>query len=266
MLPALQKSCIAIGTVCKTKNDILKQISELACKSRLLETVPSQKILEKLIEREEVSSTGLENGIAIPHCSINGLSGFTVGLLIVPQGTAFESLDGRPSNLIFFIVGPPDQRSRHIQIISSIAKLTKDRALISKLINCNAVDTVFNLLQQDIRVSEINPESDQFCQFIIHIQNEDFFADAMEILGAESGGAISVLETNTAGYYLHKLPLFSTFWTTSEPNFSRVIFAVINKKLMNNTLRRLSLLSGDSKSGMMVTVQDILYCDGSIDF
>ncbi|MBL7007204.1 MAG: PTS sugar transporter subunit IIA [Spirochaetia bacterium] len=266
MLASIQRECISLGTKADSKDQIQSEISKLAKKSKFLTNISQKDNEKKLIEREKVSSTGMEKGIAIPHCSFDELTDFTVGLIIIPDGTDFKSADDKPAKLIFFIIGPVNQRNKHIQIISSIAKLSGDHALISKLLQTKDSNSVYEILQKDIQVKETNLDTKKYCQFTIHIQNEDLFTEVMEILSSETEGAISVLETNTAGYYLHKLPLFATFWNSSVPNFSRVIFAVINKNLMNDTLRRINMVNGDNTSGLLVTVQDIIYLDGAIDF
>lgn len=266
MLTSLQKSCISLGTISKTKDQLLQEISRLAKKSSYLSTIPVEIIEDRLKNREQISSTGLENGLAIPHCSFDELNEFTVGLIIAPNGVGFHSSDGKPSKLIFFIIGPSNQRNKHIQIISSISKLSSDNVLINQLISSESANSAYDLLQRDLSIKETNWESKTYCQFTIHIQNEDFFSDVLEVLSSEVEGSISVLETNTAGYYLHKLPLFSTFWSSSVPTFSKIIFAIVNKNLMNDTLRRIKMLKDADKPGMLVTVHDLIYWDGSIDF
>ncbi len=258
MLVSLQRECISLGTNANSKDQILSEISKLAKKSKSLANISHQDIEKKLIDREKVSSTGMEKGIAIPHCSFEELTDFTVGLIIIPKGIDFKSMDDKPAKLIFFIIGPASQRNKHIQIISSIAKLSGDKALISKLLQSKDPDSAFEILQKDIHVKETNLDTEKYCQFTIHIQNENLFTEVLEVLSSEAEGAISVLETNTAGYYLHKLPLFATFWNSSVPNFSRVIFAVINKNLMNDTLRRINLVNENNTPGLLVTVQDII--------
>ncbi|NQT58466.1 MAG: PTS sugar transporter subunit IIA [Bacteroidetes bacterium] len=266
MLVSLQKECISLGTNANSKDQILSEVSRLAKESKLLNNISQQDIEKKLIEREKVSSTGMENCIAIPHCSFDELEEFTVGLVIISEGIDFQSMDDKPAKLIFFIIGPTNQRNKHIQIISSIAKLTKDAALISKLLKSKDPESAYEILQKDIHIKETNQDAKKYCQFTIHIQNENLFTDVLEVLSSEAEGSISVLETNTAGYYLHKLPLFATFWNSSVPNFSRVLIAVINKNLMNDTLRRINMLNEDNTPGLLVTVQDIIYLDGAIDF
>jgi mannitol/fructose-specific phosphotransferase system IIA component (Ntr-type) len=266
MLVSLQRECISLGTNAISKEQIIREVSKLAAKSSLLKNISQQEIEKRLIEREMVSSTGLEKGLAIPHCSFDELEEFTVGLLITPEGVNFKSIDEKPAKLIFFIIGPTNQRNKHIQIISSIAKLSRDKALISKLLKSTDSESAFGILQKDIHVEETKHDTKKYCQFTIHIQNENIFTDILEVFSSVAEGAISVLETNTAGYYLHKLPLFATFWNSSVPNFSRVIFAVINKNLMNDTLRRINILNEAHTPGLLVTVQDIIYLDGAIDF
>lgn len=268
MFEYFNENCISLESAARNKQEMLKEISRLAVKSPLMKNLKPEEIEAGLKERERVSSTGLENGIAIPHCSFDNLDSFLVGLVTKREGLDFDSIDGKPAKLIFYIIGPEKERNTHIRIISSIAKLAEDKKLMGKLLNTEKSASLYSLLKLDIEEPEITNTPEEFCQFMIQVQDEDLFTNILEAVSADSDGAISVLETNTAGYYLHKLPLFSTFWTTSVPNYSRIIFAVINKKLMNRTLRRIHMIRKDRKAeqGVLITVQDILYRDGSIDF
>jgi PTS system nitrogen regulatory IIA component len=59
-----------------------------------------------LQQRERIGTTGFGGGIAIPHCSLDDIEEFVVGLLIVSDGVDFESLDGKKTTTFFFIIGP----------------------------------------------------------------------------------------------------------------------------------------------------------------
>jgi hypothetical protein len=66
--------------------------------------------------------------------------------------------------------------------------------------------------------------------------------------------------------YLSKLPLFASFWSDEPSNFGRIIIAVVDKKLTNETLRRIESVTGDlnKSTGIMVTVQNVDYAAGSL--
>ncbi|MDC7235456.1 MAG: PTS sugar transporter subunit IIA [Spirochaetales bacterium] len=265
MIDSLRPECIRIGSSAAGKNELLKEISQLACTSAVLNNIEASEIEEALVKREELSSTGLGSGVAIPHCSFDSLEDFTVGLIILKDGIDFDSLDGEDAKLIFFIVGSSQNRNKHIKILSSISKIMKDKDLYNKLIGASDAAEAAGLLKRE-EVETIQVKPFEKCQFTLHIQDEEIFSDVLEIMSGEVEGDVSVLDSSTAGSYLHKLPLFSTFWNDSASSFSKVIIAVIDKRLMNDTIRRINLIRPARQGGILISVSDLLYFDGSIDF
>jgi hypothetical protein len=79
-------------------------------------------------------------------------------------------------------------------------------------------------------------------------------------------GAVSVLEASSAGEYLHKMPLFSSFWTDADQGFNKIILAVVDKRLVNDAIRRINLVRPSDGTGILITVHDLLYIDGAINF
>lgn len=264
MIDSLRTESIQVGTGAQDKSGILKEISLLAKKSDLLKEISAGEIEEALVEREELVSTGLTGGIAIPHCSFDGLDDFVVGLIVSREGLDFEAMDGNVSKLFFFIVGPKEKRNKHIKILSSISKMSKDTELINKLVNAENSDEVAALL---VREEEEAPQNSvEKVQFVIHLQKEDLFYDVLEILSSEVEGDVSVMDGSTAGSYLHRLPLFSSFWNEKAGSFCKIIVAVIDKQLMNDTIRRLNMIMPDNREGIIITVHNLLYFEGHLDF
>ena len=81
--------------------------------------------LAAVMEREASMSTGMQNGVAIPHGRSDAVKTLTVAVGLVPEGLDFESLDGKPTTLIFLVVSPEDNPGPHLQVLSSIAAMTR---------------------------------------------------------------------------------------------------------------------------------------------
>lgn len=265
MIDSFKTECIQIGTESKNKAGVIKEISRLAKKSDILRNISAVRIEEALNAREKLVSTGLSNGIAIPHCSFNEIDKFVVGLIVAKKGIDFDSLDGTQTNLIFFIIGPKEKRNKHIKILSSISKLSKDTDMLKKLAKSDSEPMVGNYLKRQ-EEEEIILNKIEKSQFVIHIQNEELFFDVLEILSSEVEGTVSVIDSSTAGSYLHRLPLFSTFWNDKVSHFSKIIISVIDKRLMNDAIRRINMVLPEDGKGIIISVSDIIYFDGSIDF
>ena len=174
------------------------------------------------------------------------------------------------SILIFFIIGPAEKRNRHIKILSSISKIAKDQELVDSITNAETPDLLNSLIQRDSERSEVietaGKQEITKCQIMIHVQNEILFQDVLEILSSEVEGSVTVLESSSASAFLHRLPLFSTFWNENTNKFSKTIIALLDKRFMNDAIRRINMIRPEDGTGILITVQDVIYADGAIDF
>ena len=106
-------------------------------------------ILDALIERENQGSTGLEQGIAVPHAKTDSVETITVSIGISPEGIDFEALDGKPSHVFFCMLAPPSQPGKHVEILSEIARLTKSPAVLKLLTTASSVQDVLDVFAED---------------------------------------------------------------------------------------------------------------------
>ena len=265
MIDALQTSMIRIGSKAADKQALLREIAGIAVESRYLSSMSKETVFKALADREAQASTGMEKGIAIPHCTFPGLEDFTVGLIVIPGGIDFDAMDGKKSSLVFFIIGPEERRNRHIQILSSISKLSKDSKLLGTLIKADTPEAVITTLKKD-ETPMGTPVSAPLCQVVIYVQIEELFHDVLEILSSEVEGSVSVTDADRASSYLYRLPLFSSFWDDSSKAFSKIICAVVERRFLNDVVRRINMVRPEGGSGILITASDLLYADGKIDF
>ena len=85
--------------------------------------------LEDVLAREGYLSTGLENGLAIPHAKTDGVDKLVISFGIKRDGVDFESLDGKPASLIFLVLSPRDTSGPHIQALATISRNLKDKTI-----------------------------------------------------------------------------------------------------------------------------------------
>lgn len=116
----------------RTKEDVLRELVELVAADQL--PADREAILAAVAEREQVLSTGIGCGVAIPH----GKTPF-VGQLILAAGVAseavdFDALDGRPVQLFFLLVGPESSSSAHVKALSRISRLLRREHLRGRLL------------------------------------------------------------------------------------------------------------------------------------
>ena len=107
------------------------------------------EVYQAIMAREAQGSTGLENGIAIPHAKTPAVGTLTVALGISPEGIDFEAMDGRPSHLFFLILAAPDQSGPHIEALAEIARLTRSGSFTRMLIGARSAEEVVSLFEEE---------------------------------------------------------------------------------------------------------------------
>lgn len=85
----------------------------------------SEDALNRLVEREKVISTGIGGGIAIPHARTPEVDRTVVVLGRSLQGVDFDAIDGKPVEVVFLILGPPESSAEHVKVLARIARLVK---------------------------------------------------------------------------------------------------------------------------------------------
>ena len=141
---------IIIPLKATTKDDVLRELVQAITSEAVNEP---EEILRAVREREAVLSTGIGNGVAIPH----GKSSLVPDLVMAAGRTAgpveFDSLDGQPVRLLFMLVGPETAAGPHIKALSRISRLIRKDSVRDQLINAKTPEEFFRGLQD----AEANP-------------------------------------------------------------------------------------------------------------
>jgi PTS system nitrogen regulatory IIA component len=108
----------------KNKRDTLAELAGvLAGKEG---SVTSELMLHALLEREKLGSTGIGDGIAIPHGKIAGLDEMKVAFGRSRNGIDFESMDGKPGRLFFLLMAPENSAGQHLKVLAKMSRMLKD--------------------------------------------------------------------------------------------------------------------------------------------
>jgi len=267
LVNVFREECVVAGAKFTDKSQALCEIANIAGKCPILKDVTVGQILAALEEREKLGSTGFGKGIAIPHCRLDSISDFVVGMITVPDGVDFEALDGRKVNLIVFIIAPKAEPNKHIKLLSAISQTLLIPGSVNELLAENSPQALRESFLRYTR-DEIDIKK-QVKRNIFHIfvQNEHIFRDILTALtGIETASQV-VFDAENTSAYLAKVPLFAGIWRDEPALFSKIIVAVVDKRLANETLRRIEGVTGDLNGnvGTMVIVQDIFYSAGSLE-
>lgn len=127
-----------------TKPDSIKEL--LASISRNDIIRDQEKVLNAVFEREKIMSTGVGNGVAIPHCKHSDCKEFAIALGISKEGVDFDAIDKKPANIIFLLIGPEDQPGIHIRLLSRISRIISKDELRQNVLKCETPQQLHDLL------------------------------------------------------------------------------------------------------------------------
>lgn len=133
-----------------TKRQALGAIAELAARQLRL---PSGVILDALMEREAAGSTGVGQGIAIPHARLKGLSAIRGVFVRLDQPVDFDSVDDQPVDLLFALFAPPEASTQHLRALAQVSRLLRQADLRQQLRLARSPDTLYALLVRDVHSS-----------------------------------------------------------------------------------------------------------------
>lgn len=123
-------------------------LQDLAARASALTGIDGARLLEALMERERLGSTGVGEGIAIPHAKIEGL-GRVVGLFArLERPIDFEAIDDRPVDLVFLLLAPEGTGADHLKALARIARCLRNAGLCSRLRQQHEADVVYRLLTE----------------------------------------------------------------------------------------------------------------------
>lgn len=132
----------------KTKEEIIKEMAQLFVKSEVLKPEDLEEFVKEINEREKLTPTGMQDGIAIPHARTPLVKELSLALGISREGVDFESMDGEPSKLIFMIAAPEKTKKEHLDLLAEISKLSYEEELVEELKTASTIEEITNKLKK----------------------------------------------------------------------------------------------------------------------
>ena len=136
----IEEDIIKIPLESNTKENIIKELVDVLKKAGKIEDAES--VFRAVMLRENMGSTGLEKGIAVPHAKTHKVSNLVLAVGVAPNGVDFDSLDGEPSKLFFLLIAPPQQAGPHIEALSEIARLTRSSSFCKLLLSAKSAKEI----------------------------------------------------------------------------------------------------------------------------
>jgi nitrogen PTS system EIIA component len=136
ILPALKAN---------SKKQLLQLLAE---KAAAVTGLPEREVFDTILQRERLGSTGVGNGIAIPHGKLPGVQGITGVFARLEAPVDFEALDDQPVDLVFLLLAPEGAGADHLKALSRIARVLRDGETVSKIRGTRDAAAIHSLLAQ----------------------------------------------------------------------------------------------------------------------
>ncbi|MGO9018311.1 MAG: PTS sugar transporter subunit IIA [Syntrophobacteraceae bacterium] len=111
--------------------------------------INSDRLMKVLLERERLGSTGIGDGIAIPHGKLKDIEDLVLSFGRSAEGIDFESMDGKPVHLFFLLVAPEACAGIHLRALAKIARLLKNGTVRKRLAKVDNREDIFSIIQQE---------------------------------------------------------------------------------------------------------------------
>jgi PTS system nitrogen regulatory IIA component len=143
----LPKKSIVPDLKGRTKKQVLEELIDAMLQEK--PELERERLMAVLLERERLGSTGIGDGIAIPHGKLKDLDRLILSFGKSSLGVDFESMDGKPVHLLFLLVAPENCTGIHLRALARIARLLKNAPVRKRLVSVNTQDEIYAVIQQE---------------------------------------------------------------------------------------------------------------------
>lgn len=147
ILDIVSPSAVLDDLRAETKEGVLRELSEVI--SGMVPSLPADRLTSILMEREGLGSTGIGDGVAIPHGKVAGIERLVAAFGRSRKGVQFHSLDGKPAHLFFVIMAPEYSAGMHLKALARISRLLKDERFRRSLLEAADADDLRRILQEE---------------------------------------------------------------------------------------------------------------------
>lgn len=141
------------------KQDVLNKMVDLMAKSGKIRDVETYR--KGVFAREEEGTTGIGEGIAIPHCKSDAVKAPGLAAMVVKDGVEFDALDGAPVNLLFLIAAPNTEDNVHLEVLSKLSVLLMDENFTNGLKNAKTVDEFLKVIDDAESAKDEDEKEDE---------------------------------------------------------------------------------------------------------
>jgi len=261
-----EKTCAAHFTA-KDKHDCLRKLAEIL--STDIYEITVDEICEALLHREEMGSTGFEEGIAIPHAKVPGLRDFHMAIAHSKKGISFDSIDGKKSQLFFAIVGPDEHPEQHLQILAQVSRISRNPNARREMAQARSNIMLKEAFLRYVTGKAISKEDKKNKLLMVILYEKRYLDDILELFLERGIRGVNILESTGIKDQLSSIPLFSDFlnFLGERSDVSKTIMTVVPEKEVSEIAQGIEEIIGDldKHTGAMIMALDLFFMKGSME-
>src|SRR5215212_7459387 len=132
----------------REKRDVIRAMATSLLEAKKINEKDYESIVEAILKREELGSTGIGRGVAVPHTKHPSIDKLIGTVAISEEGVSFDSLDGEKVHLLFLLVSPPDRPGDHLRALENISRQLRDETFCRFLKQARTAEDVRHLLDE----------------------------------------------------------------------------------------------------------------------
>lgn len=147
IMDILVRDAAILDLASDTKNEVLGEMARSLAAAE--SSVDAEQLLDVLREREGLQSTGIGEGVAIPHGKMPGLDRLMASFARSVKGVDFASIDGQPTRLFFMLVVPEHSGGQHLKALARISRFFRDESFRKKLDGASSLEEIFKCIEEE---------------------------------------------------------------------------------------------------------------------
>ena len=147
VLDYLDVGAVSLDLKNTTKIEVVQELCEMLGAANKLPDVNTT--VGAIMEREKLGSTGIGQGVAIPHAKSTSLKDVVAALGVSKKGIQFDALDGEPVYIIFLLMAPVDSAGLHLKVLARISRLLKDKFFRQSIREATSVEAVKKIIEEE---------------------------------------------------------------------------------------------------------------------
>ncbi len=149
LIDVLTKECVFAELEAEDRDGVIKELLDKLVECGRIAKDKEQPILKALIDREELGSTAIGNGVAIPHAKLDAIDDIVAAFGISHKGVDFNALDGEKVYLFFLLVAPSESAGPHLKVLARITRLLRDKNFRETLIQAKSKEEAIRLIEEE---------------------------------------------------------------------------------------------------------------------